>query len=102
MQVLLGIFEFQNVITNWHNYHLLSQFALSVFGPLGSQENIQDRPGKTKAKAKAWPAGIIITINNELSLKDQRDQDDPDDDPTLGSGKIVPDLAKLCRKMMNS
>ena len=31
-----------------------------------------------------------------MSLKDQIDQDD---DPTLGSGKIVPDLAKLWRKI---
>ena len=38
----------------------------------------------------------------QLSLKDQRDQDDLDDDPTLGSGKAVADLAKLWRKMVNS
>ena len=38
----------------------------------------------------------------QLSLKDQRDQDEPDDDPTLGPGKIVSDLAKLWRKMVNS
>ena len=42
------------------------------------------------------------TTGTLIELKDQRDQDDQDDDDMMGSGKIVPDLAKLWRKIVSS